>query len=135
VLDHPERATGVLIEGDAGATRYSACGLVQPARDPAGVGPLDLLRNVIGGMDGLIGLLLVALLLVILGIWLAAPLSLARHLFREGDVVRGSLVLMLVASSTFFGVRAVRRRELGPAVAAVALMFLGTVAWAYWRVP
>jgi hypothetical protein len=133
-LSEPEVDEAALL-ADRTATRCPSCGLIQPADERTSRSALDVLRDAISGLDTLIGLLLMALLCLILGIWVIAPLSLAIHLLREGDAVRAALLVVLVATYTLLGARAAIRRELGPAAAAFGLMILAVVMWLAWRAP
>ena len=124
-------ADDTVVADDRGtaASRCSSCGHIQPRGDR---GALELLRQGIGSLDSVIGLLLLLMLAGMVAIYIVAPLAAALGFLREGERLRPILLTILVATFTALGVRSAVRRELGPAVAAGSIAVLLLVVWVAW---
>jgi hypothetical protein len=112
------------------ARRCSSCGHMQKRASHRS--PLELLRQAVGGLDSVIGFLLLLMLVGMVGIYVVAPLAAALGSLREGERLRPVLLALLVGTFSVLGIRAAVHRELGPAVAAAGLGVLLLVAWVAW---
>jgi hypothetical protein len=121
-----------ILAGHSGtqAKRCSSCGHLQKRRGHGS--PLEVLRQAVGGLDTVIGFVLLLMLAGMVGIYVVAPLAAALGFLREGERLRPMLLAVLVGTFSGLGVRAAVKRELGPAVAAAALGILVLVTWVAW---
>ena len=119
---------------DASGMTCPSCGHVGAPRE-APRGPFGAIRAIAGGLDTLIGLMLLVILCGFVVTFVVAPLLLAFEYYREGDLVRGTLLTVLVLSYTVIGARAAVRRELSPGIVLAALPILVVIGWLATRLP